>query len=540
MVRAVHLAWVGDDVFISLRYAQQFLDGHGLVFNPGERVEGYTNFLWTMILAGGMRLGMDPVRLSSWLGILSYGAIAAAFLILSYRLREDSPQRDLLLPFTTVAVLLQPDFQIWATSGLETAWTTMLVACGFVTVVLAERLRAFAMAGLAFTLAAMSRPDALLFYAMTIPYLLVVGPPRWKRIPAIVSPLVLLYVPYWLWRYDYYGYPFPNTYYAKSADLAWYSQGFEYLWLYVKTYYVFLLVPFGLGWIAIRALRRWPRRREPVGPVERAGVLALLFVVPYVWFVVRTGGDFMFARFWIPVTPFLFFVLEYALRTLRVGDVTRAGATVLLLLMVVARWNQFPGGKELHRGIADEREHYTADDVERSRRDGLLLRDIFADTEETVAFWGGHAVLVYYARPDVAIEAHAGLTDEFLAHRTLTERGRPGHEKEAPMRYLASRGVNFLFKGSAGEPSPYDERRLIRFGELQSVILVYDNDLMNELREDPRVEFQAVPELLDSYLPVLARADPRLVRQEYAFFKAYYFDHNDDPDRQRAFEAALR
>jgi hypothetical protein len=146
-----------------------------------------------------------------------------------------------------------------------------------------------------------------------------------------------------------------------------------------------------------------------------------------------------------------------------------------------------------------------------------------------VAFWGANAMLVYYARPDVAIEAHTGLTDEFLAHRPLTERGRPGHEKQAPMSYLASRGVNFLFKGSAGDSSPYDERRLIRFGQLDSVILVYDNALMDAFRGDSRVAFTPIPELLDSYLPVLARSDPRLARQEYAFFKAYYFDHNDDP-----------
>ncbi|HXF48251.1 MAG TPA: hypothetical protein VNL73_02350, partial [Verrucomicrobiae bacterium] len=40
-----------DDAFISFRYIRNFLDGHGLVFNVGERVEGYTNFFWIMLLA---------------------------------------------------------------------------------------------------------------------------------------------------------------------------------------------------------------------------------------------------------------------------------------------------------------------------------------------------------------------------------------------------------------------------------------------------------------------------------------------------------
>ena len=43
--------WLTDDAFISFRYARNLLEGHGLVFNPGERVEGYTNFLWVLELA---------------------------------------------------------------------------------------------------------------------------------------------------------------------------------------------------------------------------------------------------------------------------------------------------------------------------------------------------------------------------------------------------------------------------------------------------------------------------------------------------------
>ena len=52
------LAWLAeaawfltDDAFISFRYARNLLEGNGLVFNPGERVEGYSNFLWVLELA---------------------------------------------------------------------------------------------------------------------------------------------------------------------------------------------------------------------------------------------------------------------------------------------------------------------------------------------------------------------------------------------------------------------------------------------------------------------------------------------------------
>src|SRR5436189_992982 len=61
LVREWHYAgWMDDDAFISFRYAQNLAEGNGLVFNPGERVEGYTNFLWVLLLAAGDVLGAAP------------------------------------------------------------------------------------------------------------------------------------------------------------------------------------------------------------------------------------------------------------------------------------------------------------------------------------------------------------------------------------------------------------------------------------------------------------------------------------------------
>src|SRR6185437_4110074 len=57
---AWHLAWLCDDSFISFRYARNLAHGNGLVWNVGERVEGYTNFLWTVIAAGAIRAGLHP------------------------------------------------------------------------------------------------------------------------------------------------------------------------------------------------------------------------------------------------------------------------------------------------------------------------------------------------------------------------------------------------------------------------------------------------------------------------------------------------
>ena len=53
-------SWTEDDAFISFRYARNLVDGQGLVFNPGEKVEGYSNFGWVLAFCGGAAPGRRP------------------------------------------------------------------------------------------------------------------------------------------------------------------------------------------------------------------------------------------------------------------------------------------------------------------------------------------------------------------------------------------------------------------------------------------------------------------------------------------------
>ena len=68
-----------DDAFISFRYVRNLLEGNGLVFNPGEYVEGYTNFLWILELAAIWGIfGVRPEHAAPWLSVAyTIGTIAA-------------------------------------------------------------------------------------------------------------------------------------------------------------------------------------------------------------------------------------------------------------------------------------------------------------------------------------------------------------------------------------------------------------------------------------------------------------------------------
>jgi len=535
LYQAIALTWISDDAFISFRYARNLIDGHGLVFNAGERVEGYTNFLWTTMIAAGMLVNLEPILFSRVLSIAAYLFTAFVFVYLSIRVsREIITSKPLIIPLTATALLLQYDFQAYATSGLETALTTALVTLGFAVLVAGNSRRSFLLAGLILTLAALTRPDAMIFCVMAVPYILLLGRPRCKNLLYYLLPLAAIYLPYWIIRYSYYGYPFPNTYYAKSASLPYYSQGLTYLWLYVKTYYVLLLLIPAVVIVLPRLFGHFLRERHITRQDHRAWLLGVLFIVPYVFYVVRTGGDFMFARFLIPVTPICLFFMEVSLMSLRLRIFVRAGIVLLIVAGVFFRWNQFVPEKAVVHGITDERAHYPPEVIRKAEIDGEQLRRYLGDVDVTVGFYGAKAMLIYYSELPMAIECDAGLTDTYIAHLPLARRGRPGHEKRAPYDYLLKRKVNFIFKSTLPNQDLHDQLRAISFSGLHSYIVVYENRVMDALKAHPDVQFVDFPAFLDQYMDQIGSVPDDRLRADLHFFKTYYFDYNHDPERVAA------
>jgi hypothetical protein len=526
--QGISLWWVCDDAFISFRYAQNLVRGHGLVFNVGERVEGYTNFLWTMTIAAGMLLGIDPVPLSVVLGALFYFATAGAAAYIAYRLWGTSPIP--FVPLAALMVLLHHDHHVYATSGLETSLVAFLVTLAFGVLVLAEDFKSYLAAGCLFVAGAMTRPDAMIFYVMAAAFVVLLGKAQWRRHIPLLLPLAVIYVPYWLVRYNYYGYPFPNTYYAKSASLPYYSQGLIYLWLYVKSYYITLLVPVALvqGWAWFWRAGVAPDRER------RFFLLAGLFIVPYVFYVVRSGGDFMFARFFIPITPVLCLLLEGWLRRLLTRPRALLAAFAIFTLAIFGRWNVYADTRQIE-GIADEPAYYPRSFVETARKQGERMREMFEGTDVQVAFRGMCAVYIYYSEAPVGIEITTGLTDTYIAHQSLETRGRPGHEKEAPLEYLLSRHVQFGFRNVVPLTTIVDSIGHIVFGDYPAYMVTYQTKTMERFRQFPDVHFVDFPLYLDGFIRQMDRVPDSLLRPTYLFTKHYYFDHNDDPVREQAF-----
>lgn len=135
LIHVLSFNFISDDAFIALRYVRNLIDGHGLVFNPGDRVEGFTSPLWIMLLAGLGYLGIDLLTAARFLGVLA-GLVT---MIVAYELvasiddnNREASEWALLAPLIIAA---NGSFACWAASGLKTPLFTALVASSLLSVI---------------------------------------------------------------------------------------------------------------------------------------------------------------------------------------------------------------------------------------------------------------------------------------------------------------------------------------------------------------------------------------------------------------------
>jgi hypothetical protein len=573
---AVHRRWVCDDAYISYRYAKNLLDGRGLVYNEGERVEGYSNFLWTIWAAAGMALGCTPETWTIVWGIACYAGSIALLGGWAWPPAAARPPPDpapahagrrapgaaaadtrpaCALPLAALLAATHQDWNIYATSGLETSAFILLLLLAFVLLaraplrdVPAGRARRLhitcAAAGGVLALASLTRPEGPLFAAVAGLYVLYAARPGWR---CAAAPFALAFgVPYGLflaWRFWYYGDLMPNTYYAKSANLAWWSQGWHYLVLYFRKYAV-LLSALPAALLAGAVLRRGRRAGEVAAESRtRTLLLAICFCFPYMLYITRVGGDFMFARMLLPATPFLMILMEAGLAALA-GSRPVAQACVSVMLLAALVLPPYPmQGYTLIHGVANEPFWYSREGM-RGRLDQLTatLGKYFAGLPVRVAFLGAEAQVMYGANIPVAIESDAGLTDRFIARQPLDQRGRVGHEKKAPLDYLVhQRKVHFTFSQEAGPTLKLPQHIppwKIELDGLEGLILHWDPVLLAELKQRG-ARFRDFPASIDGMLPRLDTLTDQEVATAYRRIKMFYFDHVSDPQREAPFRKRL-
>ena len=257
-----------DDAYITLRYAKNWITGHGIVWNEGEYVQGYTNFLHLLCVYILGYFGLDLVvaaRLVSSAAFLAT-AILLAYCGYSFRLGYSKNFQHLpIIIFITSAPVI-----VWTLGGLETVLFGFLTLLGTVIFLSAVGKnyvnRRFLLSGAFFGLAFLTRPDAIVFIGASSIYLfcyyrkslnqkvafvshVAPGTVVYSR-KQLASSLIILWLgcafimlPYICWQINYYGDFVPNTFYAKSGApfLLKFNNGINYIYDYF-THFPFLLL----------------------------------------------------------------------------------------------------------------------------------------------------------------------------------------------------------------------------------------------------------------------------------------------------------
>ena len=503
------VSWfITDDAFISFRYVRNLLDGHGLVFNPGEYVEGYTNFLWVLELAAIWRLfGIRPEHVAQWLSV-GYTVGTLAVLLWWVARMPFLRHRGLIAWLALGLICGSATFAVWTSGGgLETRQFTFftLVAVVVLSVCGANRWALLA-ASLSLAAAALTRPEGLLVAACCVGWFVghrwfTARQLDWRGTLALAGPFVVLIGGHFLARYRYYGEWLPNTYYAKHVG-PWYESGFRYLSAAAIETGLYLLIP-----LAVVALRgRWRERRDGTY------ALVLLIVGTHLAYLFEIGGDYFEYRpldFYWPLlaVPAAAAIVELGaglsgmLRRLSRHLRSAGGRTLAIVIFVPVLFyagaiqgvlllegaaalrsddiphshieldNQnsawllaAPGMSALVAVSNDLRSHAASQwvGVRTSHLDGFArwrIRHFEPYERVSNRLIPGDAVMaleavgaIPYFVPDLKVVDLHGLTDATTARSPVTSttsQRRMGHDRSPPLGHLQRQGVNFVLHTAA-------------------------------------------------------------------------------------------
>jgi arabinofuranosyltransferase len=416
----VQTSWVEEDAFITLRTSYNFIHGYGLRWNIDERVQTFTNPLWMFILSGAHALIANPYITLILVSIII--SSLALFVLLIY-----IPQNNFGLLLAFAVLILSKSFVDFSTSGLENP-ATHLLAVSFVALYFkAEKplsdKNLFFLSLLA-GLATFNRMDTLLFY---LPALIILLRNQFNKRTFLI--MLAGFSPFILWEIFsviYYGFPVPNTYYAKLNTGVPLSEEMTQGILYFLN---------SLGWDPITLTITLSALTLTFINKRRDEILIALGVVFYLGYIIYIGGDFMSGRFFS--APL---ILSVALLVRRAEDSSSLEkyiwiSLVLLLGLLLAPLKSFANPLESDlvtfdntSRIADERVGYYrfSNILLFSRKENLTLHPFaqyglqLRKEQPKVTVLSGIGMAGYFAGPKVHIVDELALGDPLLSHLPIS------------------------------------------------------------------------------------------------------------------------
>ncbi|MEM7118735.1 MAG: hypothetical protein AAF614_40330 [Chloroflexota bacterium] len=408
VIQDQRIFWLQDDMMISMRYAHNFAAGHGLTWNAGgERVEGFSNFAWVMVMTTVHLLPISPTMTSFVILFLNILLALWVLWLVARLIKRLRPDATWEVPAVLLTLTVIVEMARWTTIGLENTLQTAVflwLLLQFLPTSNQQPLPTFTLARhffLAGLLGILRIDGLLLIGVLTLVALWLHSNKKQVLVLSLLSlvlPLLLL-----LFRLTYYGYPLPNTYYLKLA-------GWDQRWWPGLLYAVRFLRNYGFVWL-LAARGSWRSRDQQVQALWLIGL-------PFLAYGIYTGGDdfggFRFFSAWIPILLVLAFLAPRWLGWEKRPFLHLTTLTTLILL--VGLLNGYPFWQPSDATATEKR----------LIQAGLTLNKIATPTTVIGHFWAG--MLPYFAdRPAVDL---LGKNDAYIARLPSRPDGtKPGHNK---------------------------------------------------------------------------------------------------------------
>lgn len=433
-----------DDAFIFLRYVRNFTNGHGIVWNIGEKpVEGFSSFLYFFVLSITsfvFKLQLDNVI--QILGVLcGIGSLIVTYLI-SKKLFTN--YFTIFLPITLLT--FSPFLIIWSTIGMDSIlYLFLFLLCIYFYIRFRKNSKFIYIFSLCCFFLALSRSEAMVFILVTFFFELLYRMKEKKKVfdkSLIISGsiFIILYGALFIWRWSYFGHFFSNTYYVKTGgELYQTLGGLDNFWQSFKTLFVgtsvVILIP--LIYLFLTKKRSWE--------VYYFSVLIFIISASNIF----VGGDVFGVRFYLPVWGLLILLSSMTLDQFINLKKIKTYQTVLIVAAVFVSslfaWYQndyYQEDKRLYRNIpyylANRESYPSAEDTNsESYYDSKTTFRAMASALNSNLKPGSSIALVavgaigYYS--DFTIYDMVGKVDEHIAHEPFDEKyiesWRPGHDK---------------------------------------------------------------------------------------------------------------
>jgi arabinofuranosyltransferase len=436
---------IAEDAFITFRYAERLVQGDGLVFNVGENVEGYSNYLWLMLVASVHWVtGADIPLIGRVLGaLLSLGGMAWTFVLAT---RVNMGQRS--AAFVAVGFMATcSTYAAWGLAGLENGLHVVLLLAA---IDLAFR-GYWRSLSVMWVLLALCRIDGVVWIIPFGIWALIAGRgcSVLRRIWRLFYPFAVLYGAYTFWRVTHFGYWLPNSVAAKQGGdpLLRLGTGVAYMGQQLIAVAPWILVVFLVMFVVLerqnstKELDALNTELDPDEVLQRVQTWLLCALLgTQVVYVVAIGGD------WAPAGRFVTVLIPIAGMLLGIvwaqvtGDsawnlARRSGRTIMVLacLGALAISYGYPG---YFRTV-----HFWNDLVEDAAVMGTWLHDnVPADT---MMISSGAGSVPYHSKlPTLDMY---GITNEHVArHGKRSESIKAGH-LAADQAYLLSLSPTIIF-----------------------------------------------------------------------------------------------